>query len=513
MLHTFDRRAFLRAVSAFAIAPVSVTTAKVAAALFTTDPFTLGVASGSPLPDSVVLWTRLAPEPLAGGGLDPIAIPVRWEVAVDASFGKIVRRGNAIADPGYGHSVHVEVDGLRPDRWYYYRFTVNDAVSPVGRTRTAPSPDASGKWRFAFASCQQYEQGYYVAHRHMAAEDLDLVVFLGDYIYESSWGRKNVRRHEGPEPYTLADYRNRYARYKTDPDLQRCHARFPWIVTWDDHEVDNDYANDRAEDLDPDFLIRRAAAYQAFYEHMPLRAASRPQGPDMRIYGHYDFGRMARFYVLDSRQYRTYQACPEQGHGGSNHLDTCNERLAEERSMLGFEQEAWLSEKLGQSNARWNVIAQQTLMAQLDREPGPGQTFWTDGWDGYPAARRRLINDIAARRVANPLVIGGDVHAYWVCDLMNDFDEPRAPVVATELCSTSITSLAASQKRTDRWRSEAPHAKYARSDRRGYTTIELGARMARVRLRAVDSVTDPNSGIDTIASFLVADGKAGAEEE
>jgi alkaline phosphatase D len=511
MSHAFDRREFLRTLGALAIAPALGTSGCATTARFTSNPFTLGVASGAPLPDGVVLWTRLAPDPLAGGGLDPLPVAMRWEVANDEAFRTIVRRGNSVADPAWAHSVHVEVDGLAPDRWYFYRFMAGDFVSPVGRTRTAPPPDALGKWRFAFASCQQYEQGYFCAHRHMAEEDLDLVVFLGDYIYESSWGKEHVRKHEGPEPYTLAQYRNRYARYKTDPDLQRCHARSPWIVTWDDHEVQNDYANDRSQDLDPNFLARRAAAYQAYYEHMPLRAVSRPRGPDMRLYGHYDFGRMARFHVLDNRQYRTHQACPKPKRGGSNTVSKCDARLDESRTMLGFEQEAWLADSLARSGARWNVLAQQTLMAQVDRQPGPERRYWTDGWDGYPAARRRLLTEIASRRATNPLVIGGDVHAYWVCDLVTDFDDPRSAVVATEICGTSISSQGWPQERVDGWRAESPHARYARSDKRGYVTVELSAREARVRLRAIDSEKDPNSGIATIANFVVADGKAGAE--
>lgn len=511
MRHAPDRREFLRTLSALALAPALGASACATTARLAANPFTLGVASGSPLPDGVVLWTRLAPEPLAGGGLDPLPVAVRWEVADDEAFRRIVRHGRSVADPAFAHSVHVEVEGLAPDRWYFYRFMAEDFVSPVGRTRTAPLPDAVRPWRFAYASCQQYEQGYYAAHRHMAEEDLDLVVFLGDYIYESSWGKQHVRKHEGPEPYTLAQYRNRYACYKTDPDLQRCHARFPWIVTWDDHEVQNDYANDRAQDLDPNFLARRAAAYQAYYEHMPLRAASRPRGPDMRLYNHYDFGRLVRFYVLDGRQYRTPQACPKPGRGGANTVNGCTERLAEHRTLLGFEQEAWLGARLADSQARWNVLAQQTLMAQVDRGSGPERRYWTDGWDGYPAARRRLLAEIARRKVANPLVIGGDVHAYWVCDLVTDFDDPRSPLVATEVCGTSISSQGWPQERIDGWRAKSPHARYARSDRRGYVTVELNERAARVRLRAIDSEKDPNSNIATIATFVVQDGRAGAE--
>ncbi len=508
----FDRRRFLQATGALLIAPALVVPG-CARPRFTADPFTLGVASGAPAPDGVVLWTRLAPDPLAGGGLDSLAIAVNWEVDDDEGFGTIVRRGTASADPRYGHSVHVEVDGLQPGRWYWYRFLVGDAVSPVGRTRTAPAPDALGSFRFAFASCQQFEQGYYVAHRHMAEENLDLVIFLGDYIYESSWGKNHVRKHEGPEPRTLEQYRNRYARYKSDPDLKLCHARFPWIVTWDDHEVSNDYANDRSQDLDPNFIARRAAAYQAYYEHMPLRTSARPQGPNMRLYGHHDFGRLVRFHVLDDRQYRSYQPCQPRGRGGSGIVGTCAERLDPQRSMLGLEQEAWLADKLARSGARWNVLAQQTLMAQLNRGTKTVPKFWTDGWDGYPAARQRLLTDIVQRKPANPLVIGGDVHANWVCDLKTDFDDPRAPVVATEFCGTSITSQGPTQKQMDAWRANNPHAKLARSDKRGYVTVALDEHRARVHIRAIVSEKNPNSPISTLASFVVENGRPGAESE
>lgn len=510
MKSVYDRRSFLRALGALAVAPATAIPVRATTPRFTDYPFTLGVASGSPLPDSVVIWTRLAPDPLRGGGLDLLAVPVRWEMATDEAFSKIVQRGNYPADSTYGHSVHVEVRGLRPDYWYFYRFIVDDAVSPVGRTRTAPTPGSLSSRRFAFASCQQYEQGYYAAHRHMAAEDIDFVVFLGDYIYESSWGKRRLRSHEAAEPHTLAEYRNRYALYKTDPDLQLCHAHCPWIVTWDDHEVDNDYAADRAEDLDPAFLVRRAAAYRAYYEHMPLRAANRPRGPHMRLYRHYDFGRMARFYVLDDRQYRTYQACPRPEHGGSNVVEKCEALVDENRSMLGLEQEAWLSGRLRQSSARWNIIAQQTLMARLDRDPGPARKFWTDGWDGYPAARQRLIDELVAHKVSNPLVIGGDMHTYWVCDILNDFDDPYSPVVATEVCSTSITSLGPRQRRVDRWRTGAPHVKYANSRRRGYTLVQLYPHAAHLDLRAVEDTADPDSGIETIETFTITNGKAGA---
>ncbi len=513
MTHRFSRRAFLRTAGTLVLAPALAGNAKPLKPRFVIDPFTLGVASGSPLPDGVVLWTRLDIRALANAG-DSKPIPVLWEVAVDETFRNVVSHGKTNADPAYGYSVHVEVTGLQPDRWYWYRFMSADAVSPVGRTRTASALDALTGLRFAFASCQQYEQGYFVAHRHLAEEDLDLVVFLGDYIYESSWGKNHVRKHGAPEPFTLEQYRERYALYKRDSDLQRSHARFPWLVTWDDHEVSNDYANDRSQNLDPDFLQRRAAAYQAFYEHMPLRASAKPNGSGMRLYGHHDFGRLARFYLLDDRQYRTPQACPQRGRGGSNVVrpEQCRELRDEERTLLGSEQETWLADQLGQSKARWNILAQQTLMAQLDRKKnGKGSQFWTDGWDGYPAARRRLLTELARRQTRNPLVIGGDVHMSLVCDLKTDFDKPDAPVIATEFCGTSITSQGPTPAEVENWLAHNPHVKFASGEKRGYVTVELNEQRAQVRFRTVASEKDPDAGISTQATFIVEDGRPGAK--
>lgn len=510
MTHRFDRRAFLRAAGTLLVVPALSGHAKPIKARFTTDPFTLGVASGSPRPNGVVLWTRLAPNPLAGGGMEPQPVNVVWEVAEDQAFRRIVRHGKASADPRYAHSVHVEVEGLQPDHWYWYRFMANDAISPIGRTRTAPAPETAARMRFAFASCQQYEHGYFVAHRHMADEELDLVIFLGDYIYESSWGNNHVRRHDGPETTTLEQYRNRYALYKRDTDLQRSHAACPWLVTWDDHEVANDYANDRPQRPEADFLARRAAAYQAFYEHMPLRASARPAGSHMRLYGHYDFGSLARFYVLDDRQYRNHQACPRDGRGGSNVVGHCPERLAEQRSLLGEDQEAWLIETLKRSGTRWNVIAQQTLMTQLKRGKNGEARFWNDGWDGYPAARRRLLEHIARHKISNPLVVGGDVHTSFVADLKIDFDDPNAPIVATEFCGTSMTSQGPRQTDVDRWLAHNPHVQFGRSDRRGYATVTLDEKQARVDYRVVDNEKNPDSGISTQATFIVINGRAGA---
>lgn len=474
---------------------------------FKSDPFQLGVASGSPLPDSVVLWTRLAPDPLHGGGLDPVPIQVKWEIAHDEAFHKIVKTGTAVASPQYAHSVHVEANGLEPGCFYWYRFFAGDAVSPVGRTRTAPRRDALDPLCFAFASCQMFEQGYFTAHRHMSKEALDLVVFLGDYIYENSWGNNDVRRHERPdEIYTLDEYRNRYACYKTDPDLQLCHARFPWIVTWDDHEVENDYANDRSESLEKNFLKRRSAAYQAYYEHMPLRQSCAPHNSFMKIYGAYDFGQMTRFHVLDDRQYRDYQVCPQPGRAGSNFIKDCPERDDPKRTLLGWKQEDWLKDSLKTSPGIWDVIVQQTLMSHVVRR---NETIWTDAWDGYTAARRRLLESLKS---PDTLVIGGDVHAYVVGDLKIDFDKKNSPTVATEFCGTSISSQGPKRDETDFIQEHSAHIRYANGESRGYAKVSLGKQKAEVSLRSIESEKVPNAKINTIAQFVVEKGRAGAHK-
>jgi alkaline phosphatase D len=479
-------------------------------------PFTLGVASGYPLPSGVVLWTRLAPAPLQpGGGMPPEVVGVEWEVATDERMGAVVQRGTATATPGWAHAVHVEVDGLEPGRWYWYRFRTGSEVSPVGRTRTAPAVTAAvERLRFAFGSCQQYEHGHYGAYHRMLADDLDLVVFLGDYIYESSWGRNHVRTHGAPEPHTLDDYRVRHALYKTDQDLQAAHAAYPWIVTWDDHEVANDYADDRSQQAHPRewFLARRAAAYKAYYEHMPLRRQMVPLGPHMRLYHRVGFGSLAQFHMLDDRQYRSPQACPPPGRGGATTVEECAERVAPARTLLGEVQERWLETGLDHSRASWNVIAQQTLMAQVDLKPGPGQRFWTDGWDGYPAARRRLLDYLGQRKPSNPVVIGGDVHAFWVADLRADFEDPRSPVVASEVVGTSITSQnTRTQADVDARLADNPHLRFGDPTRRGYVRVEVTPQRMQVDLRAMRSVTQPRAAADTLATFVIETGRPGPQ--
>jgi alkaline phosphatase D len=323
-----------------------------------------------------------------------------------------------------------------------------------------------------------------------------------------------VRKHDAGEPVTLAEYRNRYALYKSDADLQAAHAAFPWISTWDDHEVQNDYANDRSQNLDPrdEFLRRRAAAYQAYYEHLPLPRHMQPRGSDALIYTQVHFGGLASFYVVDDRQYRSYQVCTRPGRGGSNvvRAEECLERLDPQLTLLGAAQERWLQDGLARSAGRWNVIAQQTLMAQVDRTVGEGRSFWTDGWDGYPKARERLLGSIEAKRVANPLVLSGDVHTFAVADLKVDFDRPGLPTVATEFCGGSITSQGPTQKQTQAWQSENPHLLYANGTRHGYMTMELTAKRCTARMRTVNE-KELDSPVRTLSAWTVEDNRPGAQ--
>jgi alkaline phosphatase D len=480
-------------------------------------PFSLGVASGSPLPNSVILWTRILADPLNAAAMAPVALSVRWEVAEDEGFRKVAAKGVASAIPALAHSVHVDATGLVPGRWYWYRFMLGDAVSPVGRTRTAPAPDAlPAMLKLAVASCQHWEFGSYAAHRQIAAAAPDLVAFLGDYIYE--WGPYRLQHpHKAvrsDESFTLADYRARYAQYKSDPDLQAAHQAAPWIVTWDDHEVENDYAGGPDPRQAPDFMARRAAAYQAFYEHMPLRLV--PPGQTdyakFRIFQRYDWGRLARFHVLDDRQYRADHACQP---ATSVPRRDCAELRDAGRTMLGSEQEAWLASGLTSSGARWNIIAQQTLMAQSSQTkiigPDDGR-FWTDGWDGYPMARQRLFDALVTSRAANPLVLSGDVHTFYAAELRPDFYRPMSaanPIIATEFCGTSVTSSSRPQTRTLEYVDMNPHIKYGRSDKRGFMLMEVTPAKTTTHFVGLDDVRDAGSGIATIASFVVNAGRPG----
>lgn len=470
------------------------------------DPFRLGVASGSPRHDSVVLWTRLiTAEPLDH------AVAVQWEMAEDAQFRRIVRRGTAAALPALGHAVHVEVFGLQPDRWYWYRFRAGEAGSPLGRTRTFPAPgELAERLRFAYASCQQWETGFYAAYRHMAAEALDCVLFLGDYIYES--GRQDsVRRHNLPRPVTLAEFRQRYALYKSDPALQAMHAACPWLLTWDDHEVRDNYAGTESPGGEADFLALRTAAYQAWYEHLPLRSSVLLHGieglqrPDaLRIYARYRFGRLAAFHVVDSRQYRDPPLC-----GSRPGTQTCAAQDHPQRSYLGAAQEAWLEAGLGQSareGVRWNVLATSTV---FNRRVGPEVAVSRDTWSGYRGAQERLLDAIQRHRVRNPIFVGGDIHFNLVANVHRDLDDPASAVLASEFVGTSISASGRPARVVEAMARGNPHWLFTDPLRRGYGVVELTPRQCEVTLRAVEDVRRPDSGIETLASFVVEEGRPG----
>ena len=519
--NTLNRRRLL--IGAGALTGLAIATGRQGKVLaqpkFSDYPFTLGVASGEPLPDSIVLWTRLAPDPFNGGGMPRQNVPVQWLIAADENMRQVVRSGTAMATPEFAHSVHVEVQGLRPARWYWYQFRVGNELSEVGRTRTAPAPRSRlNQLNFAFVTCQKWEDGFYSAYRRLAEEDLDVVFHLGDYIYEyginSTGGARNVSLPEQfqQETQTLEQYRLRYALYKTDPDLQKAHALFPFVVTWDDHEVDIDYTDAISENNDPvtQFLTRRVAAYQAYYEHLPLRPFSAPRGADMRLYRRLTFGDLAEFSVLDTRQYRSDQPC------GDGETPRCEAALDPAQTMTGNRQERWLFDGLDRSSTRWNIIAQQVLMAQLDHKIGAEEIFWNDSWDGYPLARVRLFNHITNRKIANPVVITGDWHSTFVNDLKLDFKDPSSPTIATEFVTPSLTTNGDKEVYGPYYGSmipENPHIKFFDGDHRGYFRVNLNRERWHTDLRIVTTVSQPDAPVYTLASFTVENGRPGVQHE
>ncbi|MQA02543.1 MAG: alkaline phosphatase [Streptosporangiales bacterium] len=473
------------------------------------EPFTLGVASGDPEPHSVVLWTRLAPEPLHGGGMPDRPVPVQWQVACDERFTCPVASGTEFARPEYAHSVHVEAGGLDPDREYFYRFRAGDRVSPVGRTRTAPPHDAATPVRFAVASCQNWQNGYFTPLAHLADQDVAVVFFLGDYIYESKPHKKEyVRQHEGDgEPMTLEQYRNRYAQYRTDPNLQAAHANAPWVVTFDDHEVDNNYAADVPQDPDDqshkEFRKRRKAAMRAYFEHMPLRYRAHPHGAAMRLYRGLRFGRHVRVSVLDTRQYRSDQP------------RTLQEAKNPALSITGKEQERWLLDRLTDTSATWNLVANQAMIAQNDRLPGRDLLYDLDNWDGYRVQRRRLLSTLHEADAQNVVFMTGDRHSTWVCDLRPDFEDEKSPVVGAELTGTSISSggnpdLAAFHSIFDPIKAKSPHWKFI-DHQRGFLLCHADKDQLTTELRVVSSVTQPKADGGTYATFVVESGRPGVE--
>jgi alkaline phosphatase D len=506
-----SRRSFLAASSSLAAAAFLSSCASPSGRKqisFSKNPFSLGVASGDPSPDGFVIWTRLAPDPLEGGGMPPAPLRVSWQVAEDEQMKRVVRKGTATARHEWAHSVHVEVEGLRPERWYWYQFKVGSDISPVGRTRTMPPLHSiPGNFRFAFASCQHFETGYYTAFEHMLREDLDLVVHLGDYIYEGAGRKDQVREHLGPEIVTLDQYRTRYAQYKSDPALQRMHAAAPWILTWDDHEVDNNYANDISEEpkVSPaELLVRRAAAYQAYYEHMPLRRSCLPHGPNMKMYRRVPVGKLADFFVLDTRQYRTDQPC------GDGNKPPCAESLDPKATLMGAKQRSWLETALAGSTSRWNILAQQVMMARVDRLIGAEIAYSMDQWPGYEMERRRLLQFLEEHNVKNTVVLTGDIHSNWANELTIHDDTDFKNPVAAEFVGTSISSGgdgSPTPKNRENLYSENPFVKFF-STERGYVKCELTPEQWRADYQMVEYVSKPGASLNKRATFILESGSS-----
>lgn len=467
------------------------------------DPFTLGIASGDPLPTSVILWTRLAPDPsVAGGGMPDEVVAVAWEIAADEDFSMLVASGEAEADPKFAHSLHIDAQGLTPDSWYFYRFKIGEWTSPVGRARTLPEEGASPELlRFATTGCQDYSDGYYTAYPHMVEEDIDLVVFLGDYIYENG-ATGPVRSHIHEEPTTLDEYRVRHALYKGDANLQAAHAKCPWLMIWDDHEVENNYVGDISQDGAPteEWLARRAAAYQAYYEHMPLRLPP-PDGPDYKIYHALKWGDLAEFWLLDTRQYRSDQNCgdvPGQGCAGWQMYDG---------TVLGEEQEQWLRDGMSASAATWKILAQQIVFSTVSFM---GTLVNFDQWDGYPVARQRLLDFINDEQLENVVVLSGDLHVGGLGDLGAIADDDMSPTIAAEIVTTAMSSAGSIPPETvEALIVQVPRIKYFNAHSRGYVSHTITRELYTVRCFMVDSVLVPESAGVVEAEYFIDAGTPG----
>ena len=505
---TLDRRRFLQlsGVSSAALALGIAAPDDALAAPGTKLPegvFGLGVASGDPGPGSVVLWTRLAPEPLAPdghGGMPRSAIPVQWEVSPDERFSRVTRRGTAMASPELAHAVHPHVEGLEPGGEYFYRFRVENEISPVGRTRTLPQPGTNpASFTFATASCQAWYHGHFSAYRHLAAEDVDAVLFLGDYIYEYGITESNLWRQgatvtpeHAVEIETLEQFRLRYSLFKTDPHLQALHATAPWIATWDDHEVQNNYGSDGSRyGITPEHFVHlRAVAYRAFYENLPHAVSTLPDGPDSTVHRRFDVGSLARFHMLDTRQYRDEPPADS------------DDQYAPERTMLGEAQEQWLYSGLADSEATWNVMANGVTVAAITEDR-------VDQWDGYPAARQRLLD--AMSTTSNPVVLTGDIHRHVAAELKADFADPESATVGVELICSSVASDgdgAPTDDYTEDW-TQHPYVKLY-DGRRGYVHVRMTPDEVTSQFKIVPYIeADDAAPLETVARFTTPAGAPG----
>ncbi len=524
-IHDFvspDRRTFIKSLGAAAtsvfLGDAALATGALAAAKLSSDPFALGVASGDPAVDGFVIWTRLAPEPLkAGGGMPSAAVHVTWEIAFDDHMRSIVRSGSMLARPERAHAVHVEVAGLKAGSEYFYRFTAAGIRSPVGRGKTLPQPGSVDPVRFVSAGCQRYEDGYFTAWRRIAEDRPDFVAHYGDYIYEYKAPTPGedrrfplVRSMPGMPGtcITLEDFRNRYAIYKLDPDLQAAHAAAPFLPSFDDHEVENNWAGYHSANPKTTreaLRLRRVAAFQAWYEHMPLRAAQLPRGPDILAHRRIQVGALMQISVLDTRQYRSAQPC-----GGD--WKVCPEAKAADRTMLGKAQEDWLRAGFGaRQKSTWTVLAQQVPVGRFDRNPDPAVTEVNmDKWDGAEAARTRLFDAAAAARVRNLVVLSGDVHQNRANELRRNFDEPASPAIGVEFVATSIASNGDGvdqPKNASDIRGANPHLKYFNTQR-GFVRHTVSAKTWAADYVTLDKVSEQGASATTRAKLVVENGKS-----
>lgn len=476
-------------------------------------PFSLGVAAGDPWSDGFVIWTRLAPAPLEPhGGMPMKVVAVEWDIAEDERFSRVVRSGVESARPELGHSVHVELTGLKPARRYWYRFRCGGEMSPPGTARTAPAAGvATERVRIGVAGCQHYEEGLFTAYRHLGATDeLDAIFHYGDYIYEHGprdcTKRQCVRSHVGDEIYSLDDYRRRYALYKQDPDLQFAHAAAAFLVSYDDHEVDNNWYAECDQDGSPAeaFLMRRAAALQAWYEHMPVRRAQFPAGGQIRMYRRFDYGDLLRVQVLDTRQYRNGGAKQP-----NKQLQGCRVSTSGPVTMLGSQQEQWLSSGLNHAS-RWNLLAQQVMVMPLtyptSRAAGRVNV---DSWSGYTAARERLVAELRERNLQNVVIATGDVHRHHAGVVPVRDGDLDGAAAATEFVCTSISSGGDGVELDPRWQNtpaENPHCQLYDA-RRGYQIFDVGRDLWRTEVWTMDRVAAPGGRASLATSFAVEHGQ------
>jgi alkaline phosphatase D len=512
----FSRRNFVLGVSA---AGVSVR------ALATQDPlstekhagarFRHGVASGDPLHDRVILWTRVTPASRFEH------VHVHWRVARDARMRRIVDSGHVWTDSGRDFTVKVDAAGLRPDTTYYYQFSTRGAFSPVGRTKTLPF-GGGRSLRFAVVSCSNYPYGYFNVYRRVAQRaDLDLVLHLGDYLYEYANGQygDGVPLDRVPEPdreiVSLTDYRQRHATYKSDPDLQEAHRQHPFVTVWDDHESTNDAWRDGAENHDPDegegeWEVRKRASIRAYFEWMPIReSAFRPNGA---IYRSFRYGTLAEIDMLDTRLYgRDQQAVSPAD------VATINDPR---RQLLGVEQETWLFNRLYHSQAqgvRWRVLGQQVMMAQLSATRG-ASVINVDQWDGYAPARERLYRHVVDTGVSNLVVLTGDIHSSWANELtFNPFDSASydpvsgrgalgVELVAPAVSSPGIENEQEAAQTAAGLRAVSPHMKYIELNKRGYVLVDLDRDRMQAEWYHVPGVRERTDAQTLAAAFVCNSG-------